>query len=56
MEAVQNRGQTIIIVNTEKELTDCSEKRYINRGGGRDKFSAMKVPRQCPLVFLVKKG
>jgi hypothetical protein len=25
-------------------------------GGNRDKFSAMKVPRHCPLVFLVKVG
>jgi hypothetical protein len=24
--------------------------------GGRVKFTAMKVPRQCPLVFLVKEG
>jgi hypothetical protein len=24
--------------------------------GNRDKFSAMKVPRQCPLVLLVKVG
>jgi hypothetical protein len=23
-------------------------------GGNRDKFSVMKVPRQCPLVLLVK--
>jgi hypothetical protein len=22
--------------------------------GNKDKFTAMKVPRQCPLVFLVK--
>jgi hypothetical protein len=25
-------------------------------GGNRDTFSAMKVPRQCPLVLLVKAG
>jgi hypothetical protein len=25
-------------------------------GGGRDKFAAVKVPRQCPLVLLVKVG
>jgi hypothetical protein len=25
-------------------------------GGNRDKFMAMKVPRQCPLVLLVKEG
>jgi hypothetical protein len=25
-------------------------------GGNRDKFSAMKVSRQCPLVLLVKVG
>jgi hypothetical protein len=24
--------------------------------GGRAKFTAMKVPRQCPLVLLVKVG
>jgi hypothetical protein len=26
----------------------------LNGGGGRNKFSAMKVPRQCPLVLLEK--
>jgi hypothetical protein len=25
-------------------------------GGNRDAFSAMKVPRQCPLVLLVNVG
>jgi hypothetical protein len=24
--------------------------------GGRSKFTALKVPRQCPLVLLVKVG
>jgi hypothetical protein len=27
-----------------------------NGGGDRAKFTAMKVPRQCPLVLLVKVG
>jgi hypothetical protein len=31
------------------------ERDYILQGN-RDKFSAMKVPRQCPLVLLVKVG
>jgi hypothetical protein len=33
-----------------------SEGHDIQRGGNRDKFPAKEVPRQCPLVLLVKVG
>jgi hypothetical protein len=39
----------------ERETRKWTEsQRYYFNGGNRDKFSAMKVSRQCPLVLLVK--
>jgi hypothetical protein len=32
------------------------DKSEILKFGGRAKFTAMKVPRQCPLVLLIKVG
>jgi hypothetical protein len=38
----------------EEKVRRGIERRYILRREGNKKFSALKVPRQCPLVFLVE--
>jgi hypothetical protein len=39
-----------------KESGGTAERHTDFNGRRREKFSAMKVPRQCPLVLLVKVG
>jgi hypothetical protein len=40
-------------MNEREEKVGSSERHLYFMGGNRDKFTAMKVPRQCPLVLLV---
>jgi hypothetical protein len=39
-----------------EEKVSGSVRHYIYKGRVRAKFTAMKVPRQCPLFLLVKVG
>jgi hypothetical protein len=54
------RNMPLIMLNSETRMKE-REQRVVTEttafnGENRDKFTAMKVPRQCSLVLLVKVG